>query len=101
MTILEQMVENYKTATIEDKKNAMKEVVQEIVLASLSKTDFFKNAAFYGGTALRIFYGLDRFSEDLDFTLLTPDVSFSLDRKSTRLNSSHVRISYAVFCLKK
>jgi len=74
------MVENYKTATIEDKKNAMKEVVQEIVLASLSKTDFFKNAAFYGGTALRIFYGLDRFSEDLDFTLLTPDVSFSLEK---------------------
>src|SRR3989442_7273737 len=26
---------------------------------------------------------------------------FSTDRKSTRLNSSHVRISYAVFCLKK
>src|SRR5690606_39398207 len=27
--------------------------------------------------------------------------SFGLDRKSTRLNSSHVKISYAVFCLKK
>src|SRR3712207_7380341 len=27
--------------------------------------------------------------------------SFALDRKSTRLNSSHANISYAVFCLKK
>src|SRR5690554_3331753 len=29
------------------------------------------------------------------------DISSAADRKSTRLNSSHVRISYAVFCLKK
>src|SRR5690554_7174615 len=29
------------------------------------------------------------------------DAVLHLDRKSTRLNSSHVRISYAVFCLKK
>lgn len=41
---------------------------------------FFKNAAFYGGTALRIFYGLDRFSEDLDFSLKTPNLDFDLSR---------------------
>ncbi len=56
---------------------AVKEVLQESVLAALSSTDFFSKAAFYGGTALRIFFGLERFSEDLDFSLLRPDTSFS------------------------
>ena len=55
----------------------MKEVVQEIVLSGLAKAGFFDIAAFYGGTALRIFHKLDRFSEDLDFSLLVPDGSFS------------------------
>lgn len=55
----------------------LREIIQEVVLASLSTTDFFAKAAFYGGTSLRIFYGLPRFSEDLDFMLLTPDSSFS------------------------
>ena len=59
--------------------SAMREIMQEIVLAGLSRTDFFDKAAFYGGTALRIFYGLDRFSEDLDFSLLKSDLSFSLE----------------------
>lgn len=80
MTILEQMLQNYQINTIEDKKNAMKEIMQEIILAALSKTDFFRHAAFYGGTALRLFYGLNRFSEDLDFTLLNPDESFSFEK---------------------
>lgn len=48
----------------------MKEVMQEIILYGLSQSNFFEEAAFYGNTALRIFYGLDRFSEDLDFSLL-------------------------------
>jgi predicted nucleotidyltransferase component of viral defense system len=56
----------------------MKEVIQEIVLCGLSRADFFKEAAFYGGTALRIFYGLDRFSEDLDFSLLSENPEFHL-----------------------
>ncbi|XHR96177.1 nucleotidyl transferase AbiEii/AbiGii toxin family protein [Mucilaginibacter sp. UC70_90] len=53
--------------------------MQEITLAGLNRSGFFEKAAFYGGTALRIFYGLDRFSEDLDFSLLAPDPSFSLE----------------------
>jgi predicted nucleotidyltransferase component of viral defense system len=57
---------------------AMREIMQEIALAALSRTDFFKKAAFYGGTALRIFHGLDRYSEDLDFSLLEKDPGFSL-----------------------
>ena len=77
-TILTQMLAGYPTNTLEDKKNAVKEVVQEIALCGLSRAGFFKQAAFYGGTALRIFYGLDRFSEDLDFSLISPDSDFEL-----------------------
>ncbi len=75
---LEQMLKAYDVETIYDRKNAMKEIMQEIVLCGLSRAGFFKKAAFYGGTALRIFYGLDRFSEDLDFSLKTADPSFDL-----------------------
>lgn len=72
------MVNNYHPKNIEEKKNAIKEVMQEIVLCALSKAGFFNEAAFYGGTALRIFYHLDRFSEDLDFSLLIKDKDFDL-----------------------
>ena len=68
--VIEQMLKNYHVENIYDRKNAMKEIMQEIVLCGLSRAGFFKEAAFYGGTALRIFYGLDRFSEDLDFSLV-------------------------------
>lgn len=77
---LEIMLEKYNPVSVEAKKNAIKEIVQEIVLCGLSRSGFFESAAFYGGTALRIFYGLDRFSEDLDFSLIRPDSAFSLDR---------------------
>lgn len=74
------MLSKYDIHTIEDKKNAIKEIVQEIVLCGLSRGGFFSECAFYGGTALRIFYGLDRFSEDLDFSLISPDPSFNLSK---------------------
>lgn len=80
MTIIQQMIDKYNLKTLEDKMNAIKEVLQEVVLAGLSKTDFFSHAAFYGGTALRLFYGMDRFSEDLDFSLLLTDESFEIDK---------------------
>lgn len=76
--ILEQMLHNYTSQTTLDRINSIKEVIQEIVLCGLSRAGFFEHAAFYGGTALRIFYGLDRFSEDLDFSLKYPDLSFNL-----------------------
>ena len=79
-TVLEQMLSKYETDTVDDKKNALKEIVQEIALCGLSRAGFFKEAAFYGGTALRIFYGLDRFSEDLDFSLIKPNENFELKR---------------------
>ena len=77
-TILQEMLNKYDIRTLEDRKNAIKEIMQEIVLSGLSRAGFFKKAAFYGGTALRIFYGLDRFSEDLDFSLMEPDADFDL-----------------------
>jgi len=76
--IIRQMLKRHDVLTLNDKKNSMKEVVQEIVLCGLSRSGFFKTAAFYGGTALRIFHDLDRFSEDLDFSLKSPDPSFSI-----------------------
>ena len=60
--------------------NALKEIIQEIVLLGLSRSGFFDKAAFYGGTALRIFYKLDRFSEDLDFALISPNKDFDLSK---------------------
>ncbi|MFZ3131852.1 MAG: nucleotidyl transferase AbiEii/AbiGii toxin family protein [Desulfosporosinus sp.] len=75
-TAIEEMLKKYNTVTQEEKKNAMKEIMQEIALCGLSRAGFFKKAAFYGGTALRIFYELDRFSEELDFSLLAEDLNF-------------------------
>jgi predicted nucleotidyltransferase component of viral defense system len=75
---MKEWIAEYNPQNEEETLAAMREIMQEIALAALSRTDFFKKAAFYGGTALRIFHGLDRYSEDLDFSLLETDPSFSL-----------------------
>lgn len=72
------MLSRYELNSDYDRVNALKEILQEITLCGLSRGGFFKKAAFYGGTALRMFYGLDRFSEDLDFSLIERDESFDL-----------------------
>lgn len=76
--MLKQWLDSYNPKTIEDTRNALREIMQEIALAGLYRAGFYKYAAFYGGTALRIFYGLPRFSEDLDFSLLEKNESFRL-----------------------
>jgi len=77
--VLETMLKRYGSLdSMSDYENALREILQEIILAGLSRADFFKRTAFYGGTALRIFHGLDRYSEDLDFTLMSPDKNFDL-----------------------
>lgn len=76
--MLAQMLREHETLTSADKKNSSKELVQELALCGLSHAGFFKSVVFYGGTALRVFHGLDRFSEDLDFSLTAPDPTFSL-----------------------
>lgn len=76
--VIEQLIQKYNPRNTEEVKNAIKEIIQTIVLIGLSRSNFFSKASFYGGTALRIFYGLNRYSEDLDFTLNAADESFSL-----------------------
>ena len=77
---IEQMLAKYNPQSTLDYENALKEILQEIILLGLDRSGFFEKAAFYGGTALRILHGLDRFSEDLDFTLLKPDKNFKFDK---------------------
>src|SRR5690554_5366042 len=77
--MIKEWIDTYEPANEEEALSALREIMQEIALAGLSRTDFFKKAAFYGGTALRIFYGLNRYSEDLDFSLLAVDNKFSLE----------------------
>ncbi|MBP1222978.1 nucleotidyl transferase AbiEii/AbiGii toxin family protein [Flavobacterium sp. 1355] len=77
--MIKEWIAEYDPKNTDDVLSALREIMQEVALAGLSRTDFFQKAAFYGGTALRIFYGLDRFSEDLDFSLLKEDHDFSLE----------------------
>lgn len=70
----------YNPKNKDEAKSALREIMHGVALAGLYRSGFFEKAAFYGGTALRIFHGLDRFSEDLDFSLLQPDLDFSLDK---------------------
>lgn len=77
--IIQDRLSTYSVASEQDEENALKEITQEVALAALSRSDFFKVAAFQGGTCLRIFYSLERFSEDLDFILIKPDRQFSLE----------------------
>lgn len=77
--MIKDWIEEYNPQDEEEIRSALREIMQEVALAGLSRTDFFEQAAFYGGTALRIFYGLDRYSEDLDFSLLKPNPKFTIE----------------------
>src|SRR5665648_204217 len=77
---IETMLARYSFASNEDKLRALREILQETALLGLWRGKFFEHAAFYGGTALRVLYGLDRFSEDMDFSLLAPTPAFDLSR---------------------
>ena len=76
--MIKEWIAEYKPTNETEILAALREIMQEIALAGLSRTDFFEKAAFYGGTSLRIFYGLNRFSEDLDFSLLKEDPDFAI-----------------------
>jgi predicted nucleotidyltransferase component of viral defense system len=77
VTIIRDRLATYGCKSEIEEEQAIREITQELVLAALGRTDFFKVAAFQGGTALRILYGLDRFSEDLDFTLKERNPGFA------------------------
>ena len=74
--LIETRLQEYNIANQRDELNALKEIMQEIALSALNRAGFFKLAAFQGGSCLRIIHKLNRFSEDLDFTLLQPDRTF-------------------------
>jgi len=73
---VQKMLARYSCRNVDETRVALRQIVQEIALVALSRAGFFERAAFYGGTALRIFHGLERFSEDLDFSLIRPDASY-------------------------
>ena len=78
--IFDNMLSRYDLTTEQHKRNAIFEVNQQMILAGLYAGGFFESAAFYGGTCLRIFHGLQRFSEDMDFSLLTQDDKFDFTK---------------------
>ncbi len=84
---LTRMLTRYKARRLDDYVRALREILQEIALLGLWRSKFFEHAAFYGGTALRILYGIDRFSDDLDFSLIRPSSRFDLSRYSTALQT--------------
>ncbi len=77
--LIQDKLANYQCSSEQEESLALKEMMQEIALAALSRGDFFKRAAFQGGTCLRIFHGVQRFSEDLDFILTKPEKNFQWD----------------------
>ena len=88
------MIKQYKPEPSEESKAALREILQSIVLVGLSRGGFFNRASFYGGTALRIFYGLNRYSEDLDFTLNKKDENFDFEFYFKSINE--VALSYGL-----
>lgn len=76
--MIQQRLLSYNCKTDIEEQQAIREITQEVVLAALGRGDFFKHALFQGGTCLRIFYGLNRFSENMDFILRHPDPDFQL-----------------------
>ena len=93
-TTIEEIINRYNPKTIEETKAILREIIQSIVLVGLSRANFFSVASFYGGTALRIFYNLNRFSEDLDFTLNFVDNEFKLEPYFKKITD--VALSYGL-----
>ncbi|KPA18328.1 protein containing DUF1814 [Candidatus Magnetomorum sp. HK-1] len=95
---IKNMVDRYNCQSTQEYVNAFKEVMQEVSLLGLWRSNFFEKAAFYGGSALRIFYGLDRFSEDLDFSLRQSNSEFIFEPylESIRLELSSMGMDVTI-----
>ncbi len=94
--IIQERLDNYNSQSIQEEQFALKEITQELALHSLYNAGFFKKVAFQGGTCLRILYGLNRFSEDLDFVLLEPDKKFNLSHYLASINEELKAFGYDV-----
>jgi predicted nucleotidyltransferase component of viral defense system len=90
------MLAKYEPKSVDDSVRALREIIQEVALLGLWRARFFEHAAFYGGTALRILYGLDRFSEDLDFSLLAPAADFNLTKYAAALEKELLAFGFNV-----
>ena len=94
--LLQRRLDEYGCDDAEEELNAIREILQDMILAGLARTDFFTRAAFHGGTQLRIFEGVRRYSEDLDFALTEPDRDFDLksylDKAAEELESIGVEL---------
>ncbi len=93
---IRQMLASYEISSVGDSLRALREIMQETALLGLWRGKFFERAAFYGGTALRVLYDLDRFSEDLDFSLLKKDDGFDLSDYSESLKRELSSFGFAV-----
>jgi hypothetical protein len=95
--MIKDWLDSYKPADRDQATAALREIMQGVALAGLYRAGFYEKAAFYGGTALRIFYGLDRYSEDLDFSLLADNPGFSfqpyMEAIITEFNSQGMQVS--------
>ena len=94
--MIQERLQSYNCKTDVEEHQAMREITQEVVLAALGRGDFFKRALFQGGTCLRIFYGLNRFSEDMDFILRNPDPDFQLKDHLRRLTDELAAYGYDI-----
>jgi len=101
MNIFDNMLSRYEIKTNDDYNNALHEVMQQIALAGLYRGGFFDHAAFYGGTCLRIFHQLQRFSEDMDFSLLQPNKDFKLEDYFTPIINEFTALGREVVINKK
>jgi predicted nucleotidyltransferase component of viral defense system len=100
-SVFDEMMSRYEDGSTEDYSNALHEVMQQVALAGLYRGGFFDKAAFYGGTCLRIFYDLQRFSEDLDFSLLQPDSTFNLENYFDNIVTEFKALGRDVIIMKK
>jgi predicted nucleotidyltransferase component of viral defense system len=99
--LFDEMLSRYETRTSADVANALREVMQQTTLAALYRGGFFSKAAFYGGTCLRLFHGSERFSEDMDFSLLAPDDTFSLENYFEPIASEFKALGRDITIVKK
>ena len=99
--IFDNMLSHYDLTTEQHKRNAIFEVNQQMILAGLYAGGFFESAAFYGGTCLRIFHGLQRFSEDMDFSLLTQDDKFDFTKYFPAITDAFAMVGREVEIKKK
>lgn len=100
-SIFDQMLARYEIKTNSDKLNATHEVMQQVALSGLYRAGFFSKAAFYGGTCLRIFHNLPRFSEDMDFSLLAKDESFTIENYFSAIENEFQSLGRQVLISKK